>query len=80
MRFASSVDTNGLLSEPKRGSGSNTGRETKTGSVTAQQQLDGVLWAGWEVQAVINIIHHGDRKSFVLLVLLDNWFTVHCAV
>lgn len=77
MWFARSGDTNGLLNELNRGSGSNAGHETKRGSVTAQQQLDGVLWAGLEVRAVINIIQHGD---FGLLVLLDNWFTVNRAV
>lgn len=82
MWFARSGDTNGLLNELNRGSGSNAGHETKRGSVTAQQQLDGVLWAGLEVRAVINIIHHGDLGGKTLG-FLSSWTTgslsiVHC--
>lgn len=40
--------------------------------MTAQQQLDGVSWAGLEVQAVINIIYQGHLGGRTLC-LLSSW-------
>lgn len=42
--------------------------------MTEQQQLDVVLWAGLEVQAVFNIIYQGDLGGKTLC-FLSSWTT-----
>lgn len=46
--------------------------------MTAQQQLDGVLWAGLGGQVVINIIYHSDLGGRTLC--LSSWTTVSLSI